>query len=193
MCTKLRPQNELSANSLLMHYYQLHYPICQHFTCSLHRVSVLSLSLPRPLRSLIIDPRLKRTLAILFPVRSQKARQEPSNFLLVNLVLGVLASRNILSQGCATSEDAQVCQRTSSSPVPPAASAVRGPRIQRDPDGLLGGEVGVTRERPETGCVEAAVELRARVAWLRFGGALVGGFGVVEVPLLLVGDELDGD
>lgn len=48
-------------------------------------------------------------------------------------------------------------------------------------------------ELPETGGVEAAVELGARVACLRLGGALVGCFCLVEVPLLLVGDEFDGD
>jgi hypothetical protein len=58
---------------------------------------------------------------------------------------------------------------------------------------LLGSEVWVTREFPQAGGVEAAVELGARVAWWGFGGALVGGFRFVEVPLLLVGHEGDGD
>lgn len=112
---------------------------------------------------------------------------------MVDLVLRVLARRNILSQRRATSENTQIRDRTSSSPVPPAASAVRSPRIQCNPDSLLSGEVRVTRELPEAGGVEAALELGARVAWLWLGGFLVGGFGAVEVPLLLVGDEFDGD
>lgn len=49
------------------------------------------------------------------------------------------------------------------------------------------------RELPQPAGVEAAVELRARVAGLRLGRALVGAFGLVVVPLLLVGDELDRD
>lgn len=156
-------------------------------------LSTHSLTLTRPLRRLSINLRLQRRLAILFPVRSKNTRQKPSNSLLVKLVLGVLASGNVLSQRRAARENAQVRQRAGSSPVPPAASAVRGPHVQSDPDGLLGGEVGVAREFPEAGGVEAAVELGARVAWLRLCGALVGGFGVVEVPLLLVRDPFDGD
>lgn len=51
----------------------------------------------------------------------------------------------------------------------------------------------MAREFPQPGGVEAAVELGARVTCLWLGGALVCGFGVVEVPLLLVGDEADSD
>lgn len=51
----------------------------------------------------------------------------------------------------------------------------------------------MARELPQPAGVEAAVELRARVAGLRLGRALVGAFGLVVVPLLLVGDELDRD
>jgi len=51
----------------------------------------------------------------------------------------------------------------------------------------------VTGELPETSGVEAALELSASVTLRRLGGLLVGGFGFVVVPLLLVGDESDGD
>jgi hypothetical protein len=151
------------------------------------------LPLIRPLCSLSVNLRLERRLGILLPVRTSEAGQELTNPLLVDLVLGILASRNVLSQRRATSEDAQVCKWADSSPVPPAASAVRSPRIQSDPDGLLSSEVGVARELPETGGVEAALKLGASVALRRLGGLLVGGFGFVVVPLLLIGDESCGD
>lgn len=51
----------------------------------------------------------------------------------------------------------------------------------------------MTGELPETGGVEAALELGASVALRRLSGFLVGGFGFVVVPLLLVGDKSDGD
>lgn len=51
----------------------------------------------------------------------------------------------------------------------------------------------MTGELPETSGVEAALELGASVTLRRLGGFLVGGFGFVVVPLLLVGDESDGD
>lgn len=152
-----------------------------------------SIPLARPLGRLRINLVLERRLAILLPVLSKDTRNTPPDPLLVQLVLGVLASRNVLGQRNAASENAQVGYRTRNSPVPPAASGVRSPDVESDPDGLLGGEVGVARELPETGGVEAAVELGARVAWLRFGGALVGGFRGVEVPLLAVGEPLDCD
>ena len=151
------------------------------------------LSLVRSLRSLSVDLRLERGLGILLPVRTRDAGQELSNLLLIDLVLRVLASGDVLSQRRATSEDAQVRKRAGSSPVPPAASAVRSPRIQSDPDSLLSSKVRVTGELPETSGVEAALKLGASVALRRLGGLLVGGFGFVVVPLLLVGDESCGD
>ena len=51
----------------------------------------------------------------------------------------------------------------------------------------------MTGELPETSGVEAALELGASVTLRRLGGFLVGGFGFVVVPLLLVGDKGDGD
>lgn len=153
----------------------------------------LLVPLVRSLSRLSVDLRLKRGLAVLLPVRTKDARQELANPLLVDLVLGVLSSRDVLSQRRAASENAQVCERASSSPVPPATSAVRSPRIQCDPDSLLSSEIGVTGELPETGGIEAALELGASVTLLRLGGFLVGGFGFVVVPLLLVGHESDGD
>lgn len=48
---------------------------------------------------------------------------------------------------------------------------------------------------PKSQGVEAAVELGGcvGVGFRRFGGALVEGFGLVEVPLLLVGEEFEED
>jgi hypothetical protein len=152
-----------------------------------------SISLARPPRRLSINLVLDRQLAILLPVFPKDARNTPSNPLLVQLVIRVLASGNVLRQRNASSKDTQVRNRARDSPVEPAAGGVRRPNVERDPDGLLGGEVGVTRELPETSGVEAAVELSARVSGLRFGGALVFGFGGVEVPLLAVGKPLNCD
>ena len=155
-------------------------------------MSSLLLLLVRPLRSLSVNPRLERGLSILLPVRPKEARQELSNLLLVILVLGVLTSRDVFSQRRASSEDAHIRKRASSGPVPPATGAVGSPRVKSDPDTLLGSKVGVTGEFPQTGGVEAALELGASVALRWLGGFLVGGFGLVVVPLLLVGDEGDG-
>lgn len=152
-----------------------------------------SISLVRPLGRLCVDLVLEGQFAILFPVFAKDTRQTPPNPLLIQLVLGILASRNVLGQGNASSENAQVCDRTGNSPIPPTASSVRSPDIESNPDGLLGGEVGVARELPQSSGVEAAVELRTRVAWLRLSGALVSGFCGMEVPLLSVGEPLNNN
>jgi hypothetical protein len=70
-----------------------------------------------------------------------------------------------------------------------------GPLVQAHPDSLLSGEIGVARPRPETAGVETAVQLLAGVAvvfWC-LGCGLVFRLRLVEVPLLLVGEELDDD
>lgn len=130
---------------------------------------------------------------ILLPVFAKNAGQEPANPLLVDLVLRVLAGRNVLGQRRAASEDTEIRNRSCGGPVPPATSVVGSPSIQRDPDRLLGSEVGVAGELPQTSGIETAIELGARIAGLWFGGALVFSLGLVEIPLLLVGNEFDGD
>lgn len=112
--------------------YIFYYPTSSHYIShNLLSVPLLPLLIPlaRPLRSLRIDLRLDRGLGVFLPVRTKDARQELSNLLLVDLVLGVLASGNVFGQRSATSEDTKVCERASSGPVPPTASAVRSPRI----------------------------------------------------------------
>lgn len=63
---------------------------------------------------------------------------------------------------------------------------VAGPLVQHDPDGLLGGEVGVPAPGPQAGRVEAAVQVGPGVGWWWGGGFEVGLFGGLEVCGLLV-------
>lgn len=51
----------------------------------------------------------------------------------------------------------------------------------------------MTAVLPQTRCVEAAIHLRTCPAVRHFGGLLVGVFGGVVVPLLLVGEVFDYD
>jgi hypothetical protein len=53
----------------------------------------------------------------------------------------------------------------------------------------------VARPSPQASGVEAAVQLLARVLVIcrNLGSLLVGGLCLVEVPLLLIGKELDND
>jgi hypothetical protein len=89
----------------------------------------------------------------------------------------------------------KIPQRPRARPIPKRRALAAPPLVQRHPDRLLGREVRVPRPRPESGGVEAAVELGARVT--RRAGRLRGGvvvrFGLVVGPLLLVGEELEDD
>lgn len=140
-----------------------------------------------------VDFRLQRSLAVFLPVLSKDARQESANPLLIELVLRVLAGRNGFRQRRTSGENTQVGDGTNCTPVHPAPSTVGTQSVDTNPNGLLSGKVGVAGKLPQPTSVETSVQLRARVARLRFGGALVCGFGLMEIPLLLVGNKFNSD
>lgn len=51
----------------------------------------------------------------------------------------------------------QVGKCTDAGPVPEGFSVPAAPLVEHSPDGLLGGEIGVSAPGPETGDYEAAV------------------------------------
>ena len=124
-----------------------------------------------------------------------KARNEPAHTGLILTVLGILAGANRLSQWGATLEDQEVADDSKTSPLEIVFGAVAVPEVQGQPEGLLGGEVGVAGKRPETADDESALQiLRAELVLVRLGDAcvlVVFAFSLVEVPLLLVGEVFD--
>ena len=124
-----------------------------------------------------------------------KARNEPAHTGLILTVLGILAGANRLSQWGATLEDQEVSDDSKTSPLEIVFGAVAVPEVQGQPEGLLGGEVGVAGKRPETADDESALQiLRAELVLVRLGDAcvlVVFAFSLVEVPLLLVGEVFD--
>ena len=126
-----------------------------------------------------------------------EARNEPSHTGLIFTVLGILAGADRLSERGATLEDEEVADDSETSPLEVVSGAVAVPEVQDQPEGLLGGEVGVTGKRPETADDESALQiLGAELALVWLGDAcvlVVLAFGLVEVPLLLVGKIFDDD
>lgn len=73
-----------------------------------------------------------------------ETRNEPSHTGLILTVLGILAGADRLSQRGATLEDEEVADDSKTSPLKVVFGAVAVPEVQCQPEGLLGGEVGVT-------------------------------------------------
>ena len=74
-------------------------------------------------------------------------------------------------------------------------SAVAGPEIEAEPDGLLCGEVGMTAQGPETRDDKAAIKVFGGESILELVGNAgciqVGTFHALEPPLLFVREQLD--
>jgi len=92
-------------------------------------------------------------------------------------------------------EEDDVAERADAAPVGVCLRAVAGPQVQRKPDGLLCGEVRVAAPGPETTDDEATVQVLGRELALVLvwdaGGLQVLLLRALELPLLLVGEELD--
>lgn len=84
-------------------------------------------------------------------------------------------------------EQDQIRHSPDAGPVVVGFRHVAGPGVQKHPNGLLGEEVWVAGEGPETSGEEPAVELMGGEvgAGGDFGGALVGLFGVLKVYILM--------
>jgi hypothetical protein len=121
--------------------------------------------------------------------------QELTHALLIDLVLGILARGDELSEPRASLEQDEVSGSTRARPVQVRRGFQAAPLIQADPERLLKCEVGVARPAEQARGVEAAIELLARVVVLGrdLCGLLVGALGFVVVPLLAVGEELHDD
>jgi hypothetical protein len=120
---------------------------------------------------------------------------ELSNARLVHLVLGIFARTDHLGEPSAGLEQNQVGECAGKGPVCEGVTLEASPLVQSNPNGLLCGKVGVARPTPQASRVEAAVQLLTRVFELgrNLGSLLIGALGLVEVPLLLIGKELDDD
>lgn len=85
-------------------------------------------------------------------------RQEHAHALLVEFVLGIFARADLFCQRCASLEHGQIRNDPADGPVPP--DVVRGnatPRVEQHPNGLFGGEVGVSAVFPQSRCDKATI------------------------------------
>ena len=121
----------------------------------------------------------------LIPKATRQIRAQPRHELphsrLILPVLGILPGGDLLGQPRRALEECEVGHGSDERPVEVGVRDVAGPLVQHDPDGLLGGEVGVPAPGPEARGVEAAVEVLAVVFWGDLPGFLVGLFGALEV------------
>lgn len=128
---------------------------------------------------------------------NRQAREEPANASLVLAVLRVLASTNLFGQTCAALENSKVAKDTKSGPLEVVTGADSAPEVHGQPNSLLGDKVGVARPRPESADDETTLQVLRGVLVLeglrdaRIGEVFV--LGSLEVPLLLVGEEGDGN
>lgn len=121
--------------------------------------------------------------------------KESANALLVNLVLGVLARTQQLSQPRTGLEQDQVSKGTSTCPSSICFRLQTAPLVQTDPKGLLSREVWVPRPSKKACRIEAAVQLLTSVplpGW-HLGCLVVFVPCMVKVPLSLVSEELKHD
>jgi len=162
---------------------------CSHRTYTLHNTCTAVPSLYQSTQSLLT----LHSHLLLIPAFRKRARQEHAHSPLILLVHGILARRDILRQRRAPPKNTHIRDRRRQRPVQPRTRTDRSPNIHRQPHRLLGRKVRVPRVCEETGRVEAAVQLGAGVAFGGFCGLLVGGFGLVVVPLGLVGEEFEED
>lgn len=147
--------------------------------------------------SLLLSSLLLTSLAALVPRLHREPGDKATNTSLVLAVLGVLACANRLSQRGTTLENQQIAQDAQPSPLEVRLGAIGVPQVKSEPEGLLGREVRVTRERPEPVDHEATLQVLGGVLVLvGLGDArvrVVVGLGAVELPLLLVCEVFDDD
>lgn len=127
------------------------------------------------------------------PACSGELGHELMHSALVLLVLWIFASSDLLSKPSAGLEQNQIRSSTNTGPVVHSVRVPAAPLVKAEPDGLLGKEVRVSTESPQARAAEATVQLGACKLWRDLGCLLIQGFGFVEVPLLLVGEELEED
>lgn len=106
-----------------------------------------------------------------------RKRQEHAHSFLIFLILRVLPPRDQFREPSRSLKQYQIREGANNGPVEPALGDEGGPEVEQDPDGLLGGEVGVPAVGPHADCVEATIEVFAVEAGGDFGGCLVGLFG----------------
>ena len=153
----------------------------------------LVLSEPPFLSSLLLLILHARKLQRIRLGRIDKRRHKHGHLLLILLVLRVFASTDRLREDGRALEQDKVADCTGHGPVEKRVGGYAGPLVDKDPDGLFGGEVGMAGPREETCGVEAAVEFVAREARGDFSGFAVlcpGGVvvyrGELEVELYVV-------
>lgn len=163
-------------------------------------ISLCSIDLPTHAHSPLLLPNSRRLLRLHLPHptllfhnrhinRSRQIRQKLRHQPLINLILRVLLRRNQFREPRARLKQKQIRQRPTKRPVIVTKRLKAAPLVQDDPDGLLGDEVGVPGVGEHAAGAEAAVQLCAVPAEGHFGGRLVLLLCLLEVPLLLVGEE----
>ena len=112
-------------------------------------------------------------------------------------VFGVLAGADSLSKADASLEDEEKTDNTRSSPLGVLLRTVGVPKVQCEPDGLLGCEIRVPRERPQSAHNETSLKVFRVILILEVardaGRVVVFCLGSLELPLLLVGKEFEDD
>lgn len=150
-----------------MVYKCFHYPHCtssylNHGDC-LEFIIILLLLLAGGI--LLVD--------ISVPACSGELGHKLVNSALILLVLWVFASSDLLSKPCAGLEENQVRSGTNTGPVVNSVRVPAAPLIKTKPDGLLGKEVRVSTESPQTRAAEATVQFRACILWWDLGRLLI--------------------
>lgn len=127
----------------------------------------------------------------------RQAGDEAADTSLVVTVFRILAGTDGLGELDTALEDEEQAKNAEASPLDEGLGAVAVPQVQSEPDGLLGGEVGVARQRPQAGDSESTLQILGGELILVLardtGGVLVFVLGTVEMPLLLVGEELNDE
>jgi hypothetical protein len=128
---------------------------------------------------------------VITPARTSQLGQELADSLLINLVLGILLSAQLLGKPSAGLEEDQVRKGAHTAPVVEARGCDTRPLVKRNPDKLLADKVGVSRVAEETSGVEAWLKIFTSPPGRKFGSLLVGVLGLVKVPLRLVGKPFE--